>query len=1125
MRPAAALCPALWITLAMAATPARGALTSDAHGHGTAAAEADLVATPPPADLVATATGRLLRLDHQLRLRLAAADHRAAARLQPDSRLPGVGEHLGRALADVRRSVAVLDAAVQAPVVSKVRALELQLHNLELAAGGARPASGLLAPGLAGNQRWASLRAAEHGDCAHAVPLIRAAGFAGVTPPPTASAPFEVWFRVTAREAGVITASSVGSDFDTTLAVFSACPGAPAAEVASDDDAHGLQAVVGFHVEAGQRRWIRLAGSLDGPRRFALQLGTTGAIVGSVRRLGSRLPVTGGYVDIWDTSGFHVSDGYLDANGYYLATGLSTASYFATTDTYSSGLLDELYDDIPCPGGGYGGCDPLTGTQIAVTDGQATAGIDFALGAGGVISGRLRDASTLLPIPQVHVKIWNDQGDYVASTYTDLAGRYRIHGLLTATYFATAEASGYLAELYDDVPCPGGLYGGCTPTGGTPIPVVRDQSTVAIDFDLVRLGSLQGRVTDAVTGAPIAAIEVDVYNAAGGWVGDAYTNGSGDYSLAGLDTGSYFAFTYDYDDEYRDELYDDVPCQGYCEPTSGTPIAVSLGTATDGIDFALDRLGSVEGKVTDVATGTPLYGIEVVVWDSDGYWVNSAYSDLEGKYHVAGLDAGTYTVATYYGSEYADELYDDIPCEFCDPTTGTPVAVSLDATTPGIDFALRRKGRITGTVTDAVTGDPIAGAQITVWTSEGGYAGDTATDALGGYSAGGLDAGSYFLTTETYDHVDELYDDLPCSGYYGCDPTVGTPVPVALEEITSGIDFALEPAGWIVGSVVATGSLAPIPYVEIDFWDAGDHYAGSAQTDSAGLYVSPGLGAGSFYVTTFSYDYENEIYDDIPCPAACEPTTGTPVAVTYGTTTSAIDFALDLKGAISGSVTDAATGLPIDSAYVRLYSSSGAYASSAYTDSTGTFWFTGLDAGDYYAVASSYYFEDELFDELPCGGGCDPSTGTPITVVLDATTTDIDFTLDLALGIGGHVADSSGRPLAGVAIDFWHTSGTYIGATVTGASGRFQYPIDSGSYYASTDNGLGGLDEIYDDVPCPLGSAYDGLCDPLTGTPVTVVYGQPAAVVVDFVLTGFPLFRDGFESGDLGAWSGAVGGP
>jgi hypothetical protein len=136
-----------------------------------------------------------------------------------------------------------------------------------------------------------------------------------------------------------------------------------------------------------------------------------------------------------------------------------------------------------------------------------------------------------------------------------------------------------------------------------------------------------------------------------------------------------------------------------------------------------------------------------------------------------------------------------------------------------------------------------------------------------------------------------------------------------------------------------------------------------------------------------------------------------------------------------------------------------------------------------------------------------------------ATTSGIDFVLEPARGITGRVEDSAGNPLPGVAIDFWDTAGILAGSAVTGPGGSYLFDSGAGTFFVSTDNGLGAVDEIWDDVPCPLGPAFEGLCDPITGDPVVVPSFGSLVTGIDFELSGVTVFADGFESGGTTAWS------
>jgi hypothetical protein len=80
---------------------------------------------------------------------------------------------------------------------------------------------------------------------------------------------------------------------------------------------------------------------------------------------------------------------------------------------------------------------------------------------------------------------------------------------------------------------------------------------------------------------------VNLYNSSGNYVGRGYPDSSGLYSCeTALETGTYYARTYSFED-YFEELYSEISCEPSCTVTDGTPIAVTLGSTTSGIDFTL----------------------------------------------------------------------------------------------------------------------------------------------------------------------------------------------------------------------------------------------------------------------------------------------------------------------------------------------------------------------------------------------------------------------------------------------------------------------------------------------------------------------------------------------------------
>ena len=1059
---------------------------------------------------------QLQRFDQELDLRLARFERNGCA---------DAGQQIERLQARLELLESELQRAPSTtaePLRNKLRLLRNRLSDLHTAArrdGFSRPAP----LGKAGGARQGP-GAPPNDDCADAI-AIGTGTFFGDTSQATndgqtscGSSLFspDVWFKLVFEQTGTLFVNTFGSSYDTVLSAHSECPGTVGNTFACDDDTLGLDSAVGVFAFAGDERWIRVSGFDGEAGPFTLEVGSGGEITGTVVDAVTAEPLAGVAVELWDGDGYSAGSTSSGPDGGYAFGGLAPGVYFATSRNYQ-GYLDELYDDLPCPGGGgyYGGCDPTTGAPIVVEIATATADIDFALDRGGAISGLVIDASTGEGAVGARVRTWDSAGSYLQSTFTDDSGVYAFSGLAPGTYFASTDTSDFADELYDDLPCPGGAFYGCEPTDGTPIGVEINTTTSGIDFVLDRLGAIAGTVTETSSG-PLSGVRVEVWTASGSYVGSDHSDSFGAYSVGGLTTGSYVVVADG--SNHADELYDDLPCPGGapygCDLTTGTPVAADINGTTSGIDFVLDRLGAFSGTVTEAATGDPIVSMRVEVWSSGGSYLGSDYTDAAGVYTADRLAAGSYfaIAGDYY--TYVNELYDDLPCPGgapygCDPTTGTPIAVELNATTSDIDFEIVRKGAISGLITDETTGDPIASVQVEIRSSTGSYAASASTDAAGTYTADGLDDGTYYAVSRpssSSDYFDQLYDQLPCGS--GCNPTAGTPIAVAAGSVAEDIDFTLSRGGAITGIVTEVATGDPVTSGRVQIWDAAGAFIGDDYLDGSGSYRIGRLSAGTYFARTNVYSqHRNELYDDLPCPYdSCSPTTGTAIEVTLGETVADIDFALDRLAAISGTVTDAVTGQPVSYGRVEIYDAGGSYAGDAYFYSSGSYTVEGLAAGTYFARTSIYSsdYVDQLYDGLPCGQPCLPTTGTPVEVSLGSTTEGIDFALDRRGGISGIVTDAStGEPIAGTRVEIWRSDGDYARDVYTDTAGRYTAGgLLPGAYFATTDS-PGYDDELFDDLPCVTS------CDPTQGSPIQVASNSTTRHI-DFALN-----RSGSISGTV----------
>jgi len=820
-----------------------------------------------------------------------------------------------------------------------------------------------------------------------------------------------------------------------------------------------------------------------------------GIIAGSIEDAATHLPIASVWVNVYNSSGTYVTSGYTDPGGSYTTSaGLPSGTYYTLTGN-NANYLNELYDDIPCGGT----CTVTDGTPIGVTQGATTSGIDFDLLKGGILEGTVTAVGSGTPLDSGYIRIYDTSGTNLTNAYPDSSGDYKTSvGLASGTYYArTRSFEGYLVELYDDIPCDSG----CTVTDGTPISVTAGATTSDIDFALAEGGFISGTVTEDGSGNGLGTGSITIYDIAGDYVINAYPTATGAYvTYKALTAGTYYARTWNFD-SYFNELYDDISCLGGCTITGGTPIIVTAGATTSGIDFALAKGGSIQGTVTEDGTAMLLEGINVDIYDDSGSWVASGTTDASGSYTTSqGLTTGTYYARTWNSDRYINELYDDIPCvSSCTVTDGTSISVTAGSTTTGIDFALTPGGRISGIVTDDDTAALLEGISVNIYDDSGNYVTWTSSNASGAYeSTTGLPAGTYFVKTWNDDgYVDELYDDMLCVG--GCTVTSGTPVVVTTGGTTTGIDFALAEGGSIAGTVTVDGSGTPLDTGYVRIYDSAGNSLTTSTPDASGSYeTTTGLPSGTYYARARSFEgYLEELYDDFPCALGCTTTDGTPISVTAGTTTSGIDFELAEGGGISGTVTDDNTHTGLDSGYVRLFDASGTSLKYLYPDASGDFSTGDLPAGTYYARTFSFEaYWDELYDDISCASGCTVTDGTPITIVAGSTTTGIDFALTIGGSISGTVTDGGTHlGLATGYVNIYNDSGNWVTRGYPDSSGNYvsQLALTAGTYYARTWSFEGYIDELYDNFPCV------GSCTVTNGTPI-VVAAAVATTGIDFGL-------------------------
>ena len=640
---------------------------------------------------------------------------------------------------------------------------------------------------------------------------------------------------------------------------------------------------------------------------FALNAG--GSVRGTVTRGGQPLPGTeGARVTLFDAMGRQAGLGLPTGNGAYAIDGLPPGTYFALGGA-GSFPHERVYGSAACR---LASC-VTSGTPIVVGTAPVTA-IDFNLSARtGEISGHVRSAADGLPLVATVFLTVGDELFPRQTTTTAAEGFYRFDQLAADAYRIRVEAAGYVAEWFANA---------CAPCGdrGTAIVVAEGASVGGVGFALDPAGQIKGQLS-VTNGTLASSIVVEALRADGSVVGTA--SSANQYTIDGLPAGSYFVRArstvltikgFSSGGEYPPQLYNQVPCDSVECPFNGaTPVTVTAGAATTGIDFAFERGGTITGRVVGEGFRTlgdqipprpATFSPSVRAYTSDGREAGLRVPPVaftSDTYEVRGLRAGTYYL-TAAAPGYPTTIYKDLVCPACPPQRGTPVTVTAGQTRSGINFLVLPGGSIAGTVRDAATGDPIAGVTVTAYTGAGATnvqltligTATTSTDRLGRFLLENLGAGDYFIATSNpLGYADEVYDNVACGT---CDPARGRAVSVQGGVTTGGIDITLA-RGALVSGLATDANGGVVPQVPVALFDSAGAPVARVTTSFDGVFTASVPVGNTFARAEPSSPLAWRLYDNLPCPnGACDPRDGTPIAASAGARIQGINFTLPACG-------------------------------------------------------------------------------------------------------------------------------------------------------------------------------------------------------------------------------------
>ena len=285
----------------------------------------------------------------------------------------------------------------------------------------------------------------------------------------------------------------------------------------------------------------------------------------------------------------------------------------------------------------------ITGYSTSTVTANITAGSIINLGTiglsvnptTGIIQGIVTDVSNGQPLSGATIQVSGVSGQWSATTATD--GSYRITGITPGGVTISANMAGYYT-----------VSGTGTVTAGSTLIFSPSLSTTP---PTATTGDLKGTVIDGSTGQPIQGASVTITPNPLGINPNATTDSTGAFSILSIPPGSYTVT---------------ITAPGY----TGQSYTVSImaGVATDLGIVNLNpqpTVTTIEGRVTDASTGTPLAYADVSIQgtglstktSTDGTYRLSGITTLEFtvRASAAGYDTLSYNIsATVYGQYTVD---------------------------------------------------------------------------------------------------------------------------------------------------------------------------------------------------------------------------------------------------------------------------------------------------------------------------------------------------------------------------------------------------------------------------------------------------------------------------------------
>ncbi|MFN8091048.1 MAG: carboxypeptidase regulatory-like domain-containing protein [Vicinamibacteria bacterium] len=516
-----------------------------------------------------------------------------------------------------------------------------------------------------------------------------------------------------------------------------------------------------------------------------------------------------------------------------------------------------------------------------------------------------------------------------------------------------------------------------------------------VDLTVTGTGQIRGRVVDADSGRPVPDFQVRyVPDAQGGMrfvmrMGPGRQRGPFEKEGFHAEDG---AFTVD--DVPAGRWMVEAFARGY-QNGSAAGIVVGEGEAAEGVELRLSRGSVVSGRVVESRAGRPVLGATVRAEQAGGegrmmirlggeQGELEALTDAEGRYEIAGLSAGSWTLTASH-PDWSD----------------ASARVEIKDAAASADLKMGRGGAVAGSV--VAGGRPVGGAQVVL---------QQAGDSGFRMSAGMFGGGEQQATT---DEGGRFRFERLTPGRYSAVATLREQASAPAEAVVTG-DEAQEvqlvlAQGARVRGVVSGLPEAQLSGVNVTGQSGGDYFA-STRTGGGGAFELTGVPEGPLTLRATSGDFV----------AGGSRSAQASLTIAPGQAEAAAEIVFEPGFRVDGHVTRG--GRPVvDATVMASPETPGRPTASSRTDETGGYLLEGLQEGRYSITAM----------------------GTDSAPIRQSVALTGDTTVDLEAPpakLAGVVVDADGgRPLAEVAVRIEDGSAAtrFVSMATTDSAGRFAF--------------------------------------------------------------------------------------